>query len=140
MKFYEAEVSIDAPASAVWEVLADGEGFVDWESGVERFEGTMALGEKVTVYSEVSPGRAFPVTVVEFAPDRRMTWRGGMPFGLFVGTRTFDLTPAGTGTRFVMREEFTGPMVPLIWRSMPDLGPTFEKFAEGLKARVEGGA
>jgi hypothetical protein len=39
-----------------------------------------------------------------------------------------------------MREEFTGPMVSLIWRSMPDLGPTFTKFAEGLKARVEGGS
>ena len=140
MKHYEVAVSIDAPAAAVWEVLTDGADFTSWDSGVERFEGTMSLGEKITVYSEVSPGRAFPVEVVEFEPDQRMTWRGGMPLGLFVGTRTFVLSPEGTGTRFVMREEFTGPMVPLIWRTMPDLGPTFTKFAEGLKARVEAGA
>jgi hypothetical protein len=27
-----------------------------------------------------------------------------------------------------------------IWRSMPDLGPSFTRFADGLKARVEAGA
>ncbi len=35
-----------------------------------------------------------------------------------------------------MREEYTGPLLPLIWRSMPDLGPSFEQFASGLKARA----
>jgi len=39
-----------------------------------------------------------------------------------------------------MREECTGPMLPLIWRSMPDLQPSFEQFASGLKARAEEGA
>jgi hypothetical protein len=36
-----------------------------------------------------------------------------------------------------MREEYTGPMLPLIWRSIPDLQPSFEQFARGLKARAE---
>jgi hypothetical protein len=27
----------------------------------------------------------------------------------------------------------------LIWRSMPDLGPSFDRFARGLKLRVETG-
>jgi hypothetical protein len=31
-------------------------------------------------------------------------------------------------------------MLGLIWRSMPDLGPSFEKFARGLKQRTEHGA
>jgi hypothetical protein len=31
-----------------------------------------------------------------------------------------------------MREEFTGLMLPMIWKSMPDLGPSFEQFASGL--------
>jgi hypothetical protein len=38
-----------------------------------------------------------------------------------------------------MREEYTGPLVRLIWRSMPDLGPSFRQFADGLKQRVESG-
>jgi hypothetical protein len=28
-------------------------------------------------------------------------------------------------------------MKSVIWRSMPDLGPSFERFARGLKARAE---
>jgi hypothetical protein len=67
-----------------------------------------------------------------------MGWAGGMPLGLFKGVRTFTLSPQGTGTtKFTMREEYTGPLLPLIWKSMPDLGPSFEKFAKGLKAEAE---
>lgn len=62
-----------------------------------------------------------------------------MPLGLFKGVRTYSLDPEGDGTRFTMREEYTGPMLPLIWRSMPDLGPSFEQFARGLKTRAEAG-
>ena len=43
-----------------------------------------------------------------------MTWRGGMPLGLFTGVRTYRLAPDGDGvTRFTMREEFSGPLLPL---------------------------
>ena len=70
-----------------------------------------------------------------------MTWSGGMPLGLFKGVRTFTVTPAGDGaTVFHLREEYTGPLVGLMWRSMPDLGPSFEQFANGLKAWVEQGS
>ena len=90
------------------------------------------------MFSEVDPGRGHPVKVTEVAPGRGMTWQGGMPLGLFKGVRTYRLAPDGDATRFTMREEFTGPMLPLISRSMPDFQPSFEKFASGLKARVEG--
>ena len=35
-----------------------------------------------------------------------------------------------------MREEYSGPLVPMMWRSMPDLGPSFSQFADGLEARA----
>jgi hypothetical protein len=64
-----------------------------------------------------------------------------MPLGLFKGVRTFALVPDGNGsTRFTVREEYTGPLLRMIWRSMPDLGPSFSRFADGLKARAERGA
>ncbi len=104
---------------------------------VERVEGRLAEGEKIKVYSEANPGRAFPVKVAELTSGQ-MTWSGGMPLGLFKGVRTYRVVPEGDRTRFTMREEYTGPLLPLIWRSMPDLQPSFDKFARGLKARVEG--
>ena len=105
-----------------------------------RVEGAIAPQEQIKVVSEANPKRAFAVKVTEFVPGERMVWSGGMPLGLFKGVRTFTLTRDGTATRFVMREEYTGPMLPLIWRSMPDLQPSFEQFANGLKARAEQGA
>jgi hypothetical protein len=140
MRSYEASADIKADAGAVWAILTDTQGYPTWDSGVERVEGRIAPGAKIKVVSEANPGRAFPVQISEFSPERSMTWTGGMPLGLFRGVRTFALTPGDNGgTRFTMREEYSGPLLPLIWRTMPDLGPSFRQFALGLKARAESG-
>ncbi len=137
MKSYDAAATIEAPPETIWAILTDAPAYAEWDSGVERVEGRIAPGEKIKVVSEANPGRAFPVKVSAFEPARAMTWSGGMPLGLFKGVRTFSLTPDGTTTRFTVREEYSGPMLGLIWRSMPDLGPSFEQFARGLKQRAE---
>jgi hypothetical protein len=140
MRSYESSATIDASPDVIWRILTDAPAYAAWDSGVERVEGRIAPGETIKVYSQANPGRAFPVTVTDFQPARSMTWSGGMPLGLFKGVRTFTLAPENGGaTRFRMREEYTGPLLPLIWRSMPDLGPSFEQFARGLKARAEEG-
>jgi hypothetical protein len=138
MRGFEASAVIAADPAAIWTVLTDGAGWTNWDSAVVRLDGTIAPGQKVTVYPEVNPKRGFPVKVVEFVPAQRMTWRGGMPLGLFTGTRTYQLSPQPDGTvLFRMREEYTAPMAGLIFRSIPDLGPSFERFAAGLKRRAE---
>ena len=101
------------------------------------FEGAIAPGATIKVFSEVAPDRAFPVEVVEFEPSRKMTWESGMPLGLFKGWRTFNLAPEGEGTRFRMHEKFSGLLLPIIGRTIPDLQPTFDKFTNGLKAKAE---
>lgn len=103
-------------------------------------EGSIAPGETVKVVSEANPDRTFPVKVTAWEPGRRMEWSGGMPLGLFRGVRTFTLTPGAPGTtQFKVREEYTGPLLGMIWKSIPDLGPSFEKFASGLKRKAEQG-
>lgn len=138
MKFYESTALIQASPEKIWGILTDAAGYSQWDSGVERIEGTIAPGNTIKVFSKASPGRAFPVKVSQWEPPGRMLWSGGMPLGLFKGARTFTLEPEGEATRFRMREEFSGPMLPLIWKSMPDLGPSFEQWAAGLKQRAEG--
>jgi hypothetical protein len=140
MLSYETTATIDAPPDAIWQVLTDAPGYATWDSGIQRLEGTVAPGEKLKLWAEVNPKRAFALKVTDFEPGRRMVWTGGMPLGLFRGVRTFTLTPDGGSTTFHMREEYTGPLLGLISRSMPDLGPSFEQFGKGLKARVESGA
>jgi hypothetical protein len=141
MRFVESSSVIEASPEAVWKVLSDGGSWPAWDSGVESVDGEFAPGETITIRSAVAPGRAFPVQVKEFQPPGRLCLSGGMPLGLFRGVRTYDLTsgPDGT-TSFRLREEYTGPLVGLIWRTMPDLQPSFDTFAQGLKARVESGS
>jgi hypothetical protein len=141
MRFYQASSTIEASPEAIWAILTDAPRYTDWDSGVVRVEGRITPGEKIKVVSKVNPGRAFPVKVTEFTPGQRMAWSGGMPLGLFKGVRTFTLTPQGNGaTTLTVREEYTGPLLPLIWRTIPDLGPSFEQFVTGLKRRAEGTA
>ena len=139
MRSHEASAAIKASPAAVWEVLVDGAGWNTWDSGVDAVEGRFAPGEKVRIRSAAAPGRAFPVVVSTFEPPHRLVLTGGMPLGLFRGVRTYTVSPAGEGaSAFVVREEFTGPLLGLIGRSIPDLQPSFTQFAEGLKRRVEG--
>jgi hypothetical protein len=138
MKAYDATSTIEAGPDVIWAILTDGPKYTEWDSGIERVEGHIGPGEKISVFSKVNPGRAFPVRVTEFRPGQKMVWSGGMPLGLFKGVRTFTLSHHGDGqTEFTMREEYTGPLVSMIWRSMPDLGPSFKQFADGLKERAE---
>ena len=138
MRSYDASATIRADPDAIWKILTDAPGYTEWDSGVDRVDGRIGPGERISVVSKANPGRAFPVRVTEFEPGRRMVWSGGMPLGLFKGERTFTLSPGGDGaTAFRVHEDYTGPLLALIWRSMPDLGPSFRQFATGLKSRAE---
>ena len=138
MHAFEASTDIHAPADRVWAILTDAPAYPSWDSGVTRVEGRIADGERITVHSEVAPGRAFPVRVAIRPPDA-MTWTGGMPLGLFRGVRTFRVTQDGETTHLTMREEYGGLLEGMMWRSMPDLKPSFDRFVNGLKARAETG-
>ena len=138
MKTFATSILIRARPEAVWALLTDAPGYASWNSSVEKIAGNIALGEKVTVHAKLSPGQAFPVTVAEFEPARKMVWKGGMPLGLFTGVRTYTLSPSSPGeVQFAMREEFSGLLEPLITRSIPDLQPAFDTFAADLKRRAE---
>jgi hypothetical protein len=137
MRSYEASSLIEATPEHVWPVLTDIAAWPDWDSGVTSVDGRLALHEKLSIAVAANPGRVFPVRVVHLEAPARMVFRGGMPLGLFTGERTYTLVPEGTATRFTMRERYTGPLAGMIFRSIPDLGPSFRQFAEGLRQRVK---
>ena len=78
------------------------------------------------------------MTVTAVAPHQKIVLTGGMPFGLFKSERTHTLTQEGGGVvKFTTREVFSGPLLPVFGRSIPDLTESFENFAAGLKAKSE---
>jgi hypothetical protein len=138
VEFYESEATIQAPPDRVWSILQDGAGYASWDSGISDVKGQIADGKKIKFTAKVNPKRPFAVRVSTDDANHTMTWSGGMPFGLFRGVRTFRLdTPTPGTTHFTMREEYTGPLLKMIWKKMPDLGPSFVQLAKGLKAKAE---
>jgi uncharacterized protein YndB with AHSA1/START domain len=137
MRCYEATALIDARPEHVWPMLTDIAGWPSWDSGVTKVDGRLALGEKLSITVDANPGRAFPVKVVTLSEPERIVFRGGMPLGLFTGERTYTLQRQGTATRFTMREQYAGPLAGMIFKSLPDLGPSFQQFADGLKHQAE---
>ncbi len=132
MRFYEVRRQIAAPPDAVWATLTDADRLVAGRTGVARIDGEIAPDATFTIYSEAVPGRGFKTRVAAMEKPGRMVWEGGMPAGLFRGVRAFTLTEREDGTDFQMREEFTGLLLPVIWRTMPDLQPSFDAFADGV--------
>lgn len=137
---FEVTRTIAKPPAAVWRVLTDKRRLLEGGFGITKIKGEIAPGEKLKLWTEASPGRAFSLKVTNFAAPNRMVWEGGMPLRLFWGTRTYTLDETSEGCRFKMREEFTGPLAGLIGKSIPDLNPSFAKFADALKRHAEGNA
>jgi len=138
MKESSATTTIHASPETIWAILTDAPRYPEWDQGAERIEGRIALGEKITAFTKLSPGRVFPVKVTEFVPGQRMVWSGGMPLGLFKGERTFTLVPQSDGkVQCTVREVFSGPLLPLFGRSLPDMDAVFKQFVADLKNRAE---
>ncbi len=138
MRSFEAVTRIDAAPEDVWAVLVDVGGWRDWDSGVDRVEGRVALGERLTVYATMIRSRPFSVTVTELRPGEAMRWRGGLPGGLAVIERTYHLdAQEDGGTVLTVREDHSGPLAGLLGRSTPDLNPSFRQFCAGLKQVAE---
>ncbi|MAT97825.1 MAG: hypothetical protein CL608_11830 [Anaerolineaceae bacterium] len=138
MKKYQATTTIAASPQKIWEILTDTVSYPAWDPGMVRIEGQLALGEKVKFFTKFSPDQAFAVKVTTFEPGKKMVLTGGLPFGLFKSERTHTLTEAGQ-TTFHTEEIFSGLLLPVFGRSLPDLTASFEAFAAGLKQRAESG-
>ena len=140
MKSYEATAIINASPEGIWAILANASGYPDWDPGIDRIEGRIELGERVKFFTKLNPSQAFAVEVTAFEPRSQMVLTGGMPFGLFKSERTHTLTANADGTTtFHTQEIFSGPLLPLFGRNIPDLTENFAGFAAGLKERAERG-
>ena len=138
MRSYEASTRIEAGPDDVWAVLTEVGSWRDWDSGVDRVEGRVALGERITIHATMIRTRPYTATVTELRPAEAMRWRGGLPFGLAVIDRTYHLDRQDDGgTVVTVREDHTGPLEFLLARSTPDLNPSFRQFCAGLKAQAE---
>ncbi|MBX7099118.1 MAG: SRPBCC domain-containing protein [Myxococcaceae bacterium] len=132
---YGVATFIAATPETVWAVLTDAKAFTRWNSTLVRFEGQVALGQKVELVSKVAPDRTFSLTVSAFDAPRAMVWEDGN--GMFLGVRHFTLTPKDQGTVLAMSETYSGFFLGSAEKKMPDFTANFETFAQDLKREAE---
>ncbi len=136
---YATATKIQAAPETVWQILTDAAGYADWNPEIIGIAGRMALHQRIKARVRLGDGavRDVSMRVTAFEAPSRMEWTGGLPLGLFVGRRTFTVTPASGGTEFRMHLRMSGPLAPLILKSVGDRQPEIDTFAAALRARAE---
>lgn len=132
----QVAVNIRAEREGVWSILTNAKDYGRWNSTVTNVEGRIREGERLILHI---PGttRTFTPRVSNVVANERMTWSDGLN-AIFRGARTFQLRPCADGsTDFTMKERFSGLLLPLVRRWLPDFAPIFQKFAGDLKSEAE---
>lgn len=138
------EVEINAPPSAVWEVLTDTARYQEWNPFITSLEGTLVVGGDLSVV--VSPPESsdlrFRPRVLVCDPEVELRWRGALFWpALFSGEHFFSLKPLPSGrTRFQHGEDFRGLLLPLLGAQLKRTAHGFVLMNQALKRRVEDGA
>jgi len=129
-------ITINAKPETIWALLTNAKDFPRWNSVVESIDGTISLGETIKLKVPYAPGRTFNLKVSQFTSNKAMRWQDGGP--MFQGIRNFTLAPNNDGTTdFTMVETYSGMMLPMIAGSLPELGPSFERYAADLRKEAE---
>jgi uncharacterized protein YndB with AHSA1/START domain len=136
---YLTEATIDASPDVVWAILTDGAGYAEWNPEILSVDGRFALNERIKVRVRLGNGavRRLSLKLTDYEPGARMVWTGGLPLGLFVGTRTLTVSRRDGRTDFRMALSMTGPLAPLILKSLGDRQPDIDAFSAGLKKFAE---
>jgi uncharacterized protein YndB with AHSA1/START domain len=139
MKEYVSTCTIDAAPATVWHILTDAARYADWNPEIIGLMGVIAAGARITARVRLGDGavRSVPLRVTALEAPTRMEWTGGLPLGLFVGRRTFTVTPRGNAAEFRLHLQMSGPLSSLIIKSVGDRQPEVDSFAAALKARAE---
>jgi|SaaInlV_100m_DNA_5_1039725.scaffolds.fasta_scaffold00745_19 hypothetical protein len=141
MKKIETEIQINASPQEVWSILTNLEKYSDWNPFVINASGVVAVGETIEVLICPPEGKQmlFKPTVTEAEENTKFSWLGRllMP-GIFDGEHIFAITATPNGCVLTQNENFSGMLVPLLWKSLnTDTRVGFESMNQALKQRAE---
>jgi len=110
LKTLHTEIGIGAPASDVWEVISDLDGWAEWNP-VMKVVGGLAPGNTIHVTIGAPGGKAisFEPEIVDVDEGTEFRWRVRKFLGLFDSEHGFRVVPEDTGRcRFEQFEVFRG--------------------------------
>ena len=141
MRTIEATTVINAPLTAVWRVLSDGQQYADWNPFITVVSGDLAPGSRPTL--RITPpgkrGSTFRPRILHASAEEGLRWLGRLILpGLCDADHEFRLTSSTDGrTQLVQRETFRGVLVPLLAGMLEPTRQGFEAMNSALRQRVE---
>lgn len=141
MKSIRTEITVNAPAQVVWNLLTDFDRYKTWNPFMQ-ISGTAKQGNrlKITIFLEGQKPQAFQPVILECIPGKSFRWLGSLFIkGLFDGEHFFQLEPVSENkTRFIHGENFSGLLSGLILKLIREKTTAgFEKMNKGLKQEAE---
>jgi hypothetical protein len=137
----EHRVGIQAPAEAIWAVVADIQGWAAWNPIYPKAEGALRIGSVLTLELNLEgrkPQTIRPV-ILDWIPNEQIHWRLTAAGGLVKTTRYLEIEKLGENSCiFANGELFDGPLGPWVVRSLrSSVRKGFAGMGEAVKTRVE---
>lgn len=144
MRRIETQIDILATPSQVWHVISDLQNYGAWNPFIRQAAGEPVQNQMldIVMYLAEKGRQKYRVRLTVVRLQEEFRWLGAFKFpGLIDGNHAFRLEPQGSGvTRLRHFEEFTGLLVPFVWKGylLRYLQPAFIALNENLKAHCEG--
>jgi hypothetical protein len=141
MAILHAAIEIDAPATRVWDILVDLQGYAAWNPFIVQASGQPRVDERLDI-TIAAPGLkpvSFRPKVMDFQPGHLLRWKGEYKVpGLFDGRHALVVDALGPDrSRFTTHEEVSGVLLPFLGKVMRASQNGFEQMASALKDRAE---
>jgi len=128
---------VAASPAAVFNLITDVASYPSWRSGVEHEE-IMPSADGRLAFRETGRDGTIPYVVVSSEPDRRLVTQIAGHDLSFGGTWTFELTPAGGGTRLRITEdgEVYNPLYRFVSRFIIGQTATIDRYLADVEKRL----
>lgn len=144
MKQLRTEITIDASAEKVWDILLDFDAYPEWNPFIKEISGTAQKGEQIKVLIQPEGGKAtrFKPVIQENKAQKEFRWLGKLFVkGLFDGEHYFLLEAISPSqTRLVHGENFRGLLSGFIMKKIgAQTEASFHSMNEALARRARQG-
>jgi hypothetical protein len=141
LKIEISPITIDAPKSAVWAILADIDRYHEWNPLTPKIDGTLEINAKIVLHVHFT-GKAIrkqPETVTDLQTGSAIAWGPDYPTWFLKGRRWQVLeTDSAGSTTYRTWETFSGLMAPIVYLFFRrKIIEGFESMAKALKERAE---
>ena len=136
-----SSIVIDAPASAVMDVIADFDAYPQWAKGVKKAEtrasGADGRASEVFFALDVSPIKDEYTLAYQWDGDRQVTWTlvEGKMLKAMDGAYLLRASGAGTEVTYRLAVDISIPMIGMLKRKAEKV--IIDTALKGLKRRVE---